>query len=92
MGQIIQENGMGFRKALWSMEKGRVGLTGSSENIVKNAIMNLQWFTFVSLYGGFFSSLTVLSSLGVGMKKVKAGKTLQLEFSQAEIINIRQRG
>lgn len=54
MGQIIQENGMGFRKALWSMEKGRVGLTGSSENIVRNAIMNLQWFTFVSLYGGFF--------------------------------------
>ena len=53
MGQIIQENGMGFRKALWSMEKGRVGLTGSFENIVKNAIMNLQWFTFVLLYGVF---------------------------------------
>lgn len=55
MGQIIQENGMGFRKALWSMEKGRVGLTGSFENIVKNAIMNLQWFTFVLLYVFFFN-------------------------------------
>lgn len=71
MGQIIQKNGMGFRKALWSMEKGRVGLTGSFENIVKNAIMNLQWFTFVLLYVPTPAPPTVLSSRGVGMKTVK---------------------
>ena len=36
-----------------TLEYGK-GLTGSFENIVKNATMNLQWFTFVSLYGVFF--------------------------------------
>ena len=84
---------MGFRKALWSMEKGRVGLTGSFENLVKNAIMNLQWLTFVLLYAPPPHSNCPKQPWGRnedGKRLVQLHRTL--EFCQAEAINIRQRG